>query len=379
MTAMSMSRLTITISPLLTGIVAVRYNSDTGTTNTGTRSAKRERDEMEGPNTSNEHLSPPTPEIVIRLFQEGDAANNAGNNIHPPPSPVPTEVDEQSPVITQAEATEAAKAAGVKVRDFAYEPDSPKKRAPEVWHNPLHTLAVHDRYLRAGPSWRGMLRLPGKMLWRLMDSGLVTPEEADHNWPQEDQDACAAYASRPGGPYPYIMPPVRKLTAEYRRCICFATYGLVTEDDIPEEEIYMPSNTDDMDDGTSEVSGGCYRTGNLSPDGVITINGEKTDTARDTSSAVAADSLPQAKKQRTIDTNAQTTSSLPTDSLPVSSSPHRLPSAASPDEASEDPLPSAPIAHAQVQPPGNVPAVDSSPSRRRPLRRSALARTESII
>ncbi|EPS96997.1 hypothetical protein FOMPIDRAFT_1025193 [Fomitopsis schrenkii] len=282
---------------------------------------------------------PSIPRIIVCPMRPGENAQTSPL----PPSPVPTEIEEERIHVCQVEATAAAKAAGVKVRDFAYEAPSSTPGAPEVWRAPLHMLVMHDRYLRAGPSWRRMLKLPGKMLWRLLHSGLVTQEEVQRNWTAEDRDACATYASRPGGPYP--------------------TYPAVPKDDVPEHQIYMPPDTDDMDDGTSGEDG-AVPTEATSLAAPSSSQSAKAPSAEDKGS-------PQTKKRRVECESTAGTPSSPSAGGSTSQGEPSLTSApshegAGPSTASTPPRP------------GQAPVPDG-PTPPRPLRRSGLVRKETII
>ncbi|RPD53953.1 hypothetical protein L226DRAFT_525857 [Lentinus tigrinus ALCF2SS1-7] len=178
--------------------------------------------------------------------------------IHPdepyvaPPSPVPTEIVDDTPEKSGEELVEAAKAAGVKVRDFAYEPvPKPPRdpRAPEFWTKALENLILHDRYIRRHPTEAESIRLPGKILYRLLALGWVTQEEAEHNWREGDWKAVAEYTSRPNGPYPVCIPKShKKPTAAYRALLRTESF-LTLEDDVPEECIYVPPDEPGMDNG----------------------------------------------------------------------------------------------------------------------------------
>lgn len=373
---MSKPHLTITVSPLFAGLVALLYGTGPGSGTTSSscgapsaqnpssplakatvRPSKRKRDDMEeGPS------SPSIPRIIVRSMRMGGEHSRASPI---PPSPVPTEIEEERIHVCQAEATAAAIAAGVKVRDFAYEPSASAPGAPEVWRAPLHTLVMHDRYIRAGPSWRHMLKLPGKMLWRLLHSGLVTQEEVRRNWTVEDRKACDAYQSRPGGPYPYVTDPptFRKPTAECRRCICYRTYPPVPKDDVPENQIYMPPDTEDMDDGALRNAGDCTTVGN-------SLAAPPTSESVKAPSTEEKDS-PQTKKRR-VDREppADTTSPSPAGGTTAQEKPSLTSTSLHESAGSSRSL--------TPPRPGQAHAPDTQ-SPLRPLRRGGLTRTETVI
>ncbi|KAI0755273.1 hypothetical protein C8Q80DRAFT_1144020 [Daedaleopsis nitida] len=169
-----------------------------------------------------------------------------------PPSPVPTEIYEEPVEETPEERMEAAKATGVKVRDFAYEPipkSAGEPRAPEVWIRCMEQLILHDRYIRAHPTCCEPLRLSGKNLHNLLAIGWVTRKEASENWREADWKAVNEYTSRPNGPYPVCIPKsFKKPTAAYRAALRLESFP-PKEDDVPEDCIYVPPDEPGMDDG----------------------------------------------------------------------------------------------------------------------------------
>ncbi|TBU43725.1 hypothetical protein BD309DRAFT_959943 [Dichomitus squalens] len=177
-----------------------------------------------------------------------------------PPSPVPTEIVEEPAESTPEEYLAATKRSGVKVRDFAYEP-RPKGRdirAPETWSKPLDTLVLHDRYIRLEPSSaRYGPGLPGKMLWGLLSTGLVTREEAEINWrPEAEWKAYNAYVNRPQGPHPIALPAdFKKPTAAYRKSLLESSFHspFWAEDVRSELEIYIPPDVEGMVDGPKNL------------------------------------------------------------------------------------------------------------------------------
>lgn len=222
-----------------------------------------------------------------------------------------------------------------------------------------------------------MFKLPGKLLWRLMDCGLVTPEEALRNWTQEDKDACLAYASRPSSPYPYIMPPIRKPTAEYRRRICYAMYR-PNKDDILEELIYMPPDTDDMDDGTSEVPSAVLTMRDISSKFAVEVS-ENACAATEITGPSTGAVQPLVKRRRIVEPEMENSSGAQADDshpTPLPRSP--LPVAHFAGSSQQDSRPS-PIIPIQAQPSVAVSTASAPPPTPRPPRRASLARTESII
>lgn len=166
-----------------------------------------------------------------------------------PPSPVPTEIIDVEP----EDFVSTSKRHGVRVRDFVLESaTSSRPRIPEVWVRPIQTLAQHDMYIRR-PSDGPYYSLTGKSLWRLLQLGWVTREEAKRHWAESDWKNLEEYENRPQGPYPFVISPRHaKPTAALRSAIRIHQYGLPGPDDIPDEDIYVPADEPDMWDGDIE-------------------------------------------------------------------------------------------------------------------------------
>lgn len=165
-----------------------------------------------------------------------------------PPSPVPTEIID----IDAEDFVRTSKQHGVKVRDFAYEDSKPSvPRAPEIWRNPFLSLLAHDVHIRRphDPDYY----LPGKVLHRLLDIGLVEEEEAKRHWTPADWQRLKVYQERLQGPYPYrvgIKKP--KPTAKYRVASRLQFWGDPLPGDIPDAAIYVPEDGPDSWDGDEE-------------------------------------------------------------------------------------------------------------------------------
>ncbi|KAI0922352.1 hypothetical protein AcV7_005905 [Taiwanofungus camphoratus] len=271
--------LAIAISPVLSGNLRIAYSADSylnsGATSQGiafdtrapphtvphTSSLKRKRSvsllvdlkpPMEASTPASSSLLSRSPPMSLSVSNQPISAEPSEPgldvSVPVPGSPVPTEIIEDA---TQEEIVEAIKATGVKVRDFQYESQAYLAlRAPEVWRNPLHTLALFDRYVRVGPKDKPMYRLPGKMLRRLLDIGWVTPEEVARNLPDDDRRELDEYNNRPQGHYPFLISPSnsRKPSAAYRARLRDRFYPPVAGD-IPEEAIYTPPDEPGMDTG----------------------------------------------------------------------------------------------------------------------------------
>ncbi|KAI0324217.1 hypothetical protein GY45DRAFT_1331755 [Cubamyces sp. BRFM 1775] len=228
---------------------------------TSSKSLKRKRSDEAmtvSITVSNTAPNPEAPLILPIVFPSVNG--NTEGSYASPASPAPTEIvdfDDR----TGEEHMENAKAAGVKVRDFAYEP-LPKERdvrAPEFWSTPREALVLHDRYIRAAPYRALNYRLSGKLLHNLLKIGWVTQEEAEFHWRDEDWKAMNEYMCRPLGPYPVCIPKgTKKPTAAYRARMRKEKF-LVMPDDISEDKIYVPPDEPDMDDGPSCVEPSLFR------------------------------------------------------------------------------------------------------------------------
>lgn len=159
-----------------------------------------------------------------------------------PPSPAPTEivddVNEDS-----GDCMEKAKAAGVKVRDFAYEPlpKGPDPRAPDVWEKATSALIMHDRYIRVSSEDAAKIRLSGRDLYRLRQLGWVTKREEDEYWYDEDRKAMADYKARPLGPYPFCIKKfMKKPTAAYRATLRLETVSKLKNKPQPKADEATP-------------------------------------------------------------------------------------------------------------------------------------------
>ncbi|KAI0354504.1 hypothetical protein OH77DRAFT_1426096 [Trametes cingulata] len=220
-----------------------------------TNSLKRKRSEGSMTVTITASRATPVPDAPLILPIIFPSVNRSTNDAYvSPASPAPTEIIEE-PYKCSELCMEEAKAAGVKVRDFAHEP-LPKGRdirAPELWTTPLEALIMHDRYIRVAAHRAANFRPSGRDLHRLLALGWVTQEEAEFHWRGEDWKAVNEYAGRPLGAYPFCIPAgVKKPTAAYRAALRRDKY-VPFPDDIPEEKIFVPEDKPGMDDGPPRV------------------------------------------------------------------------------------------------------------------------------
>lgn len=167
-----------------------------------------------------------------------------------PPSPTGTEIviEGVKKEFDQALLPLILEAEGIKVRDYGAEVIPSDPRDPEMWAYPIQALVRHDVHIRRDPSNKNPINLSGKTLWRLLDSGLVTQEEAVHNWTAEDWQAMNAYKTRPSGPSPYQVCNLVRPTASYREHMRL-DFVPHLKDDKQEHEIFVPPDVPGMDEG----------------------------------------------------------------------------------------------------------------------------------
>ncbi|OSX62725.1 hypothetical protein POSPLADRAFT_1046131 [Postia placenta MAD-698-R-SB12] len=167
-----------------------------------------------------------------------------------PPSPTGTEIviEGVKKEFDQALLPLILEAEGIKVRDYGAEVIPSDPRDPEMWDYPIQALVRHDVHIRRNPSNKNPMNLSGKTLWRLLDSGLVTQEEAVHNWTAEDWQAMNAYKTRPSGPSPYQVCNLVRPTASYREHMRL-DFVPPLKDDKQEHEIFVPPDVPGMDEG----------------------------------------------------------------------------------------------------------------------------------
>ncbi|KAI1793653.1 hypothetical protein LXA43DRAFT_999823 [Ganoderma leucocontextum] len=221
---------------------------------------KRSKDSMTITSVSLTAPEPTARSPILAPIILPDIRRNPDEPYVEPPSPVPTEIVEELVELSNEDHVVAAKEAGIKVRDFAYKPQpkGPRDiRAPEYWGRPLDKLVVHDRYIRLNPSSdRFGHGIPGKLLWGLLSTGLVSKEEAETNWRPGEWKAYKAYVNRPLGPYPVCLPKAfKKPTIAYRKRLLQDTFDqeLSPKDLRREDDVYMPPDAPGMDEGPKHL------------------------------------------------------------------------------------------------------------------------------
>ncbi|KAK0455222.1 uncharacterized protein EV420DRAFT_589100 [Desarmillaria tabescens] len=111
--------------------------------------------------------------------------------------PQPTYSPEEDPEENTAKLTSL----GIKVRDFAPSSASSSSSTPPVVELFNHHIAIAEYELRMRETPR-VSPISGKMLYRLVNMGCITREEARKRWHRMDWDSLRSYEAM-GKPYPY--------------------------------------------------------------------------------------------------------------------------------------------------------------------------------
>ena len=150
---------------------------------------------------------------------------------------------------------ESLLAAGIKVRDFAYEPMPNANKAPEVF-DPVPCLIAADWHMRNPHKNFGLLSPKG--LFRLIKMGWLSLADVRMNLHPREYTALAKYNDRPEeGRYPFIVvPPNQSIPTPSQRVKLRRQAGLCSHpDDVPDSEFfgYNPSGSSD-DEGEGDAS-----------------------------------------------------------------------------------------------------------------------------
>ncbi len=172
-----------------------------------------------------------------------------------PPSPAATEIAYDVSYIEQQpeERIETLRAAGIKVRDFAYEPMPNTSKAPEVF-DPVPCLIAADWYMRNPRKNLGMLR--PKSLFRLIKMGWLSLEDVKRHFEVYEYVALAHYNDKPDEKrYPFVViPQNQSMPTPSQRVRLRRQAGLATHpDDLPDRVFfgYDPTGYSD-DEGEGE-------------------------------------------------------------------------------------------------------------------------------
>ena len=147
---------------------------------------------------------------------------------------------------------EALRAAGIKVRDFAYEPTPNSSKAPEVF-DPVPSLIAADWHMRNPEKNYGLLSPKG--LFRLIKMGWLSVADVRLNLHPREYAALAQYNDRPDEQrYPFVVvPPGQPIPTPSQRVRLRRQAGLCSHpDDVPDSEFfgYDPTGfSDDEEEG----------------------------------------------------------------------------------------------------------------------------------
>jgi len=155
-------------------------------------------------------------------------------------SPAPTEIAldileyvEQTP----EERIRALQAEGIKVRDFAHEPQPSASKAPEVF-DPLPSLIATDWHMRNPEKNHGVLS--GKALFRLIKLGWLSMGEVAKRVHVREYSALAQYSDRPDEErYPFVVAPSDPIPTPSQRVRMRRNAGFRSHpDDLPDREVF---------------------------------------------------------------------------------------------------------------------------------------------
>ena len=155
-------------------------------------------------------------------------------------SPAPTEIaldvlEYTEP--TPEERIRALQAAGIKVRDFAHEPQPSTSKAPEVF-DPLPSLIATDWHMRNPEKNHGVLS--GKALFRLIKLGWLSMAEVAKRVHVREYTALAQYSDRPDEErYPFVVAPTGTMPTPSQRVRMRRNAGFRSHpDDLPDRDFF---------------------------------------------------------------------------------------------------------------------------------------------
>jgi len=155
-------------------------------------------------------------------------------------SPAPTEIALDIMEYTEPtpeERMRALQAQGIKVRDFAYEPQPSADKAPEVF-DPLPSLIATDWHMRNPEKNHGVLS--GKALFRLIKLGWLSMGDVAKRVHVREYTALAQYSDRPDAQrYPFVVAPSGTMPTPSQRVRMRRNAGFRSHpDDIPDREFF---------------------------------------------------------------------------------------------------------------------------------------------
>ena len=201
--------------------------------------------------------TPVTPQRIrpnLALNTTDATSTDPSSSSHPPEpaSPVPTEIATDLPVVelTAEERRESLRAAGIKVRDFAYDSVLPNARkAPEVF-DPVPSLIAADWHMRNPHKNYGLLTPKG--LFRLVKIGWLTLAEVGRHFSPVEFAMLKEYNDRPDEErYPFVVPARERMPTPSRRVRMRRKAGLTIHwDDYPDSKFfgYNPTGCSDDED-----------------------------------------------------------------------------------------------------------------------------------
>ncbi|KAI9463782.1 hypothetical protein F5148DRAFT_194916 [Russula earlei] len=175
-------------------------------------------------------------------YIETDLENNprpSSSHGQEPVSPTPTEIalDLGDAPQTPEECIEGLRAAGIKVRDFAYEPMPNSCKAPEVF-DPVPSLIAADWHMRNPRENHGLLTAKG--LFRLIKIGWLSLADIRKHVHPRAYTAVAQYNERPDEQrYPFVVPQNATMPTPSQRVRMRRKAGLRTHpDDLPDGDFF---------------------------------------------------------------------------------------------------------------------------------------------
>ncbi len=197
---------------------------------------------ISAPSLSSEVPAPPTKRHIFTLtpIDTTPEPSTPHQTAPEPSSPAPTEIaldvmEYNEP--TPEERIRALKAQGIKVRDFAYEPQPSTSKAPEVF-DPLPSLIATDWHMRNPEKNHGVLS--GKALFRLIKVGWLSMGDVAKRVHVREYTALAQYSDRPDGErYPFVVAPSESMPTPSQRVRMRRNAGFRSHpDDIPDREFF---------------------------------------------------------------------------------------------------------------------------------------------
>ena len=191
------------------------------------------------------------PNLALNTIDATSTTEPSSSHPPEPVSPVPTEIATDLPVVelTPEERRESLRAAGIKVRDFAYEPMPNACKAPEVF-DPVPSLIAADWHMRNPHKNYGLLTPKG--LFRLVKIGWLTLAEVAQHFSPVEFAMLKEYNDLPDERrYPFVVPARERMPTPSRRVRMRRKAGLTIHcDDYPDSKFfgYDPTGSSDDED-----------------------------------------------------------------------------------------------------------------------------------